>query len=235
MKKQDLIDRFRTASRSSSLATYLADYFEKLDIPADEKYDFWNIDPYLAKLLLEPIEAYYAIHGGESMPSITMLGPVNAIRQTQAQLEVRYLLEEVTGSAEFAASCMTLFTAEQSLMKQEFQRFVNQVHRKGLFDVISACKNPGMSGEFGKTTLRSYVLAGRLMYTFVRSSGDDYEESITFVCSDDDPNAMDAGLQTCYASLDGALAMFRNVITHWPATVEEQTKVYLSDPSIRLG
>ena len=41
-----------------SFAQFLIEYFKRLHIPSDEKYDFWRIDDYLPELLVDAFEQF---------------------------------------------------------------------------------------------------------------------------------------------------------------------------------
>jgi hypothetical protein len=235
MKKVDLVDGLRMAGRKprqADLAEFLADYFDNLVIPADEKYDFWNIDHYLPRMLLDAIEQY-RLTRNTSFPDLTTAGPIDVLEQAMALSRLTDIIADVTHDDHLASEVEKFFTAEQTLLRQGFQRFVDHVHRKGLFDIIATDNARGMSGEFGKTTLRSYVMAGRLMYTFARARGKS-EENVTFICEEEDPLAMSAGIQSCYTSLATALAMFSDVIKGWPTDEQAQRDIYVGNRKVAL-
>jgi len=120
------------------------------------------------------------------------------------------------------------------LLAQAFIKFTDQVFSRGLFEVINACNRRGMSGNFGSTQLRSFVTAGRLMLTFARP-GEPQEQSVSFVCTDDDPLGLGAGAQSVYTDLPTALDMLAEVATHWPADRHAQSAAFTADDNINLG
>lgn len=89
--------------------------------------------------------------------------------------------------------------------------FITRVYRCGLYDRIDACASRGMSGQFGTTMLRSYVIAGRVMLTFSRG---DCQVTLLAALDDDDGTMM--GLHTLRGTADEALAMLDEVIRLWP-------------------
>lgn len=61
------------------------------------------------------------------------------------------------------------FHAESNVIDHAWKRFVRRCYRP-IAPRIKAERHRGNSGVFGRTTLRSYVLAGRIMFTFARSA-----------------------------------------------------------------
>ena len=61
------------------------------------------------------------------------------------------------------------FNAEANVINHAWRRFVRKCYRP-IAPRIKAESHRGNSGLFGRTTLRSYVLAGRIMFTFSRTS-----------------------------------------------------------------
>lgn len=237
-----------THKGQTTLARFLAQYFDQLVIPADQKYDFWTIDHYIPVLLLEAtkelrtsnsqiaqeVRAEYESKLGRAFPDLTVLGPVDIIGQSMTRMSLQNLIEQVTGEEWVGREIQTLFTAEQTLLTQRFYAFVSQVHRTGMYELIYSSSSRGMNGQFASTALRSYVIAGRLMYTFTREK-DTYEENVTFVCQEDDPLAMSAGLHRCSTNLETALSMFEDVIKEWPLNERTQAALFVADKAVVLG
>lgn len=123
------------------------------------------------------------------------------------------------------------FFAKDHVLIQSFRSFQRDVWHQGMRQMIDDCKFKGMSGEFGKTALRSYVMAGRIMFTFARrrkgkttyrgpaGSKDlvfDYiEESITFIGDDSDKEGRRSGIQSVQADFRQALEMIEEVTETW--------------------
>lgn len=76
---------------------------------------------------------------------------------------------------------------------------------------VNKCKHSGMSGVFGKTELRTFVTAGRIMLSFW--SGKD---QITFVGDESDYTR--TGLQSMNCSVDMAKFIVQEVIDNWEAS-----------------
>jgi hypothetical protein len=215
----------------ATFALFLANYIGCLDIPADQKYDFWDIDNYIPSIIVGAIRAFekseesrivefretYEKEVGHPFYDPTR---VYAGSNVHAVLEVEMIKELIHGIMGPQANYLrhdidALLNAERNLVGMRFAQFQNQVYYVGgLSKIIAECRFKGMSGKFGKTTLRSYAIAGRLMLTFARGSGEN-EQSVSFVCEEEDLIGLSGGLQSCYTELPIALAMIEDVITKW--------------------
>jgi hypothetical protein len=80
-----------------------------------------------------------------------------------------------------------------------------------LWKRVSECKHSGMSGIFGRTELRTFVTAGRIMLSFW--SGKD---QITFVGVESDYTR--TGLQSMNCTVDMAKFIVQQVIDNWEAS-----------------
>jgi len=76
---------------------------------------------------------------------------------------------------------------------------------------VNKCKRAGMSGVFGKTELRTFATAGRIMFSFW--SGKD---QITFVGDESDYTR--TGLQSMNCTVDMAKFIVQQVIDNWEAS-----------------
>lgn len=88
-----------------------------------------------------------------------------------------------------------------------------------LWEQVNKCKHSGMSGVFGKTELRTFATAGRIMFSFW--SGTD---QITFVGDESDYTR--TGLQSMNCSVDMAKFIVQEVIDNWEASkLQENDKI----------
>ena len=105
-----------------------------------------------------------------------------------------------------------------------------------------------MSGKFGETELRTFICAGRRMFTFARridKSKDSYfkkdgelycnEDSVSFVGEDHDLRCLSAGIQSIQADFRTCLDMIEDVIKNWPTEIDEQRKVYKANKEVSMG
>ena len=146
---------------------------------------------------------------------------------------VREIFSKVIGAQWIEGELDAVLNAERHILRLAFFRFLNSVFSKGLFDVIDSSSKRGMSGKFGNTTLRSFVVAGRMMLTFSRKYGDD-EHTISYVLPDDDPHGLGAGLQSLYTDLQVAIEMIDDVILNWPSGEKHQKKAFKPDKNVSI-
>jgi hypothetical protein len=247
-----------------AFAKFLIYYLENLHIPSDEKYDFWSIEPYLPKLMVDAFECLrtgagdvqvahyrkmYEEETGHEVPNIIDAGESHILHQCSAvQTTLGFLLKDVLGHSEIEHKIDAHCNAQQYVLQQMFGKFVRQVYRQGMCDIISKSKSGGMGGKFGETELRTFVVIGRVMFTFARRidktkkgiyrKGESIvlnEKSITFVASEDDLLCWSAGIQSVYADFRTAIDLIDDVVTHWSQDLKEQKKIFREKRSISLG
>lgn len=246
-----------------TFANFLVYYLENLNIPSDEKYDFWEIEPYLPKLMVDAFEQLrtrtdektihfrqkYESEMGHEVPNILDLGASNILDQGSAvQTTLGFMLKEVTGQDWVGHQIDTYCNAQKYVLQQTFDKFLRLVYRLGLGEMVDKCDRSGMSGKFGETDLRTFTTAGRIMFTFARridKNKDSYfkkdgelycnEWSVSFVGEDGDPLCLSAGIQSVDADFRTALDMIEDVIKYWPSTQKEQSKIYKADTKVSIG
>ena len=255
MKKAELVralNRYADQSRGrmkgqNTLARFLAHYFYNLEIPADQKKDFWDIDQFIPQLLIGAVEELrssdeetvlqlrtrYEKELGRLLPDLTDIWG-NGIDQTLTVQGLGYLFQDAMRADWIADKIDTVFNAQRHLLQQEFYKFLDRVFRRGLFQMVDESPQTGMSGTFGETTLRTYMIAGRLMLTFA-CPGVLLEQSVSFVCTDDDPLGLGGGVQSVYTDLQTAIAMINDVITGWPSDRTAQSKAFKADDNVSIG
>ena len=252
MKKAELITALTRYARSAqatatgkTFARFLAGYFGRLEIPADARYDHWQIEPHIPQLLLGAVETFRVSDDseiatlrqhcedrmGEPFPNLMRLGSSNSLSQALTTQSITSMMEDVVGAA-LGTEVGVVLGAERLLLQQRFHLFLHHVYHGGLYEVIEACPQVGMSGQFGPTELRSFATAGRLMFTFVRKDdGDD----VSFVCEEGDPLGLGGGLQSVNTDLVTAMAMIDDVVNGWPTTTEMQFAAFVGDEHVMIG
>lgn len=246
-----------------AFAAFLVYYFKNLNIPSDEKYDFWSILPYLPELMVDAFEQLrtskdeqvakfrkqYEEETGHEVPNITDLGASNIFDQGSAiQTTLGFMLKDITGNEWIGQQIDTYCNAQKHVLQQTFDKFLRLVYRRGLGDMIEKCDKRGMSGKFVGIDLRTYVTAGRIMFTFAKridpdkagyyKVGDDLvcnEHSVSFVGEDGDPLCLSAGLQSVHADFRTALDLIEDVVKFWPQDAKEQKKMFKADPKVNMG
>jgi len=210
-----------------TFTAFLAHYLENLSIPEDDEYDFWRIEPFLHDICVDAFEELrtgtcdktlefrkmYEKETEHSVPNVLDIGESNMFqRQSAVQTTIGFLLADVLEDDKYISNQVESYCNAQGIvLQQTFDKFLRQVYRQGMFDMITAVDQRGMSGEFGPTTLRTYTMCGRIMFTFANK-----EEDVTFIAEEGDPNCYNSGLQSLNADFLGALNLIQDVINHWP-------------------
>lgn len=228
---------------------YLIYYLKNLDIPHSEKHHFWRIEPYLPQILSDAFESMRTSESEAAsfsrtlwekelqrpVPNIIDLGTSSMIdQQLTIQTVLCYLISSVTEQDWIEGKIYEYFNAQQYVLSQTFDKFARSVIAKGLFKLIDESQRSGFSGTFGSTQLRSFMTAGRVMFTFARVL-DGEEISVSFVGLDDDPIGLQCGLQSAYANLQQSIAMIEEVTSNWPADIEAQKLVFTSNEAISMA
>lgn len=246
-----------------AFANFLVHYLEKLKITHDEKYDFWDIEPHLPQLMVDAFEELrtgidtatvgfrkeYEVETGHDVPNITDLGASDVLdRASAVQTTLGFMLREITGQDWVESKIDTYCNAQSYVLQQAFDKFLRLVYRRGLCEVAEKCGVRGMSGRFSETDLRTYIMAGRIMFTFARridKSKDSYykkgkdlfcnEWSVSFVGEDGDSLCLSAGIASVGCDFLIALKMIEDVITHWPVNQDKQIKLFKADTKVSMG
>jgi len=229
----------------ATFALFLSKYIAGLKIPHDQEYDFWQIDNHIPSILVGAIRAFekseelwivefrktYEKEIEHPFYDPTQVYAGNNVHAALEVSMIQELIYNITEAGYLRHEIDVLLNAERNLVGLRFAQFQDQVyHVGGLNKVITECEFKGMSGKFGETTLRSYVMAGRLMFTFSRGSGEN-ESTVSFVCEEDDPVGLGGGLQSCYAELPVAISMIEDVITNWA----ECKSAFEADKAVFIG
>lgn len=243
-----------------AFARFLAHYLNKLSIPKDEQYDFWRIEDYLPQLMVEAFEELrtgtdlytlkfrkdYEVETEHDVPNIIDIGESDMLcRELAVQTTLGFMLKEVTGQDWVEHNIDKYCNAQAVVLQQVFHKFLLKVYRRGMGEMIAKGSNGGMSGLFGTTHLRTYVLAGRVMFTFARKLDENKpsmygkdgnlcynEDSVSFVGENDDPLCLSAGIQSIHADFRTCLDMIEDVIKAWPADAQKQRNVWQGDEKI---
>ena len=231
-----------------SFAEFLIEYLMRLDLSYHEQYDFWHIDPYIPQIMLDAFEElrtgtddwvvghrkHYEKDAGHPVPNITDIGASNMFHQCSAiQTTLGFMLKEVMEDNYVELRVDAYCNAQDHVIQQYFDKFLREVYCKGLREIIEKSKVRGMEGRFGKTELRAFPLAGRLMFTFARKKGKG-EIRASFIMEDGDPQGYSGGLNSYNTNFIQCLDLISDVIRYWPATSKEQRTVFKSNPKVTL-
>ena len=247
-----------------AFANFLIHRLENLQIPHDEKYDFWTIEHHLPELMVDAFEQLragtdeittrfrqeYEAETGHEVPNIIDLGASNVLDQGYAvQTTLGFMLKEITGQDWVEHKIDTYCNAQKYVLQQTFDKFLRLVYRQGLGEMADKFDKRGMSGKFGKTELRTFIMAGRVMFTFARREKGKtgvyangklvhttpyQENNVSFVGEDGDPLCLSAGLQSVQTDFRTALDMIEDVIKHWSSDKKEQKKLYRANSNVSI-
>ena len=134
-----------------AFASFLVSYLENLTIPHDEKYDFWRIEPYLPKILVDAFEHLrtatdeqtarfrkdYEVETGHSVPNITDIGQSRELDRCSAvQTTLGFMFKELTGQDWVENKIDSYCNAQQLVLQQTFDKFLRLVFRCGLYNIV---------------------------------------------------------------------------------------------------
>lgn len=229
-------------------AAFFASWLNTLNIPADEEFDFYQLDPYLPQLAGDAWEAMrtgndkfttkvrkqYEEEVEHGMSNLFELGG-NIVDQVLSTKMVGYILSAVIEDEWIQTEVDSYFGAQRRAVEGAFDKFLRDVYRKGLFEIIDQSRSTGMTGQYGSTKLRTWTSAGRIMFTFARPKKQGIEVSVSFLAQDRDALALEAGLQSVEANLSTAMAMIADVIARWPKDAEQQKLVHKASDAAPLA
>lgn len=172
---------YRSTRGELELIHVITQYFEDhTEIPDKELGLNWLCD--LHKHLVEAFEEFRTHPKHQALREIYRsqteheIPDLLDVRGGHARIHVVYDLlkffPDVTdrmGGDWLHADLKTYFEAQDTVIEHAWRRFVRLCYRP-IAHRIKAESHRGNSGLFGRTTLRSYVLAGRIMFTFARSA-----------------------------------------------------------------
>lgn len=108
--------------------------------------------------------------------------------------------------------------AQDRAVEQAWHRFVRGPYRK-LLPRIKDESHRGNKGTFGKTTLMSYAIAGRVMFTFERpdprGGRRDPRDQVSFVADDGDMFGHRSGGNSTTTPFTTCIEMIHDVVDHW--------------------
>lgn len=259
MNKNELIKKIRVYIASglirsrgeNAFLSFFAEFLANLDIPADRKYDHWSIDQYLPEIVVAAHEQFresendlakkwraeYEKDTGHQIPHLTNIGESPIIHHALEVGSIGNSFEQIIGENLGKYICRSIeiyCTAQSMLVQQTFDMFARRVYQQGLFEIVRDCKGRGMNGKFGETWLRSYILTGRIMFTFCRTSDEEFESQVSFVGEETDTLLLSAGIQSIDANVHLCVEMINDVINNWPKNHHDREKVFFGNDNVKL-
>lgn len=252
MKKAELANAIRNhialghvrSKTGLAFLPFFAEYLDSMDIPADKKYDFWQIDEYLPGIIVAAFEtlrmstdqyvvAYKEITLSHEVPNLLDVGIGYGLDQVVAISSIASEIAEITDRPHLRDKIEGYCMAQRTVLQQTFDKFSRRVYQKGLYTLVDKHGGQGMGGKFGRTELRSNAMAGRILFTFARPYGKG-EIDVTFIGEEGDPLLLSAGNQSCHATLRQSLDMMDEVIEKWPLDKKLQQKAFRLNKHIKL-
>lgn len=174
---------YNTSRGEVLLVNAIADYFEERTEITDKDLGInWFVD--LKKHLVEAFEEFRThpkhqvlretyrsqLATGDEIPDLLDIrGKFAHGHVTSDLIKLMPLIAGRCGGAWLERDLDGYFHAEANVIDHAWKRFVRQCYRP-IAPRIKAERHRGNSGLFGRTTLRSYALAGRIMFTFSRTA-----------------------------------------------------------------
>lgn len=251
MKRIDVIEKLEAFSVSSErrkrgekvLAQGFANYLRSIRIQQEAKFNHWLIEPTLAQLVVYAIGAMdasdapwaiefrqeYLLETNMMFQSPLRIGTGHAMVQATLISMIVDVFEKSLQSEELARAIGGTLNAEYDLIINRMYQFMQKIYIAGkLGERIKACQKQGMSGSFGDTQLYSWVSAGRVSLTFIRSFAGN-QAKVNFSLSEDNPLGLGIYIGACDATLESVLAMINEVMSEWPS----QNDSFRADQSVR--
>jgi hypothetical protein len=256
MKKDEFIKKLRRYLMTSGFSwkgqqafvEFLVDYLTRLDLTHFERYDFSHLNNHIPQIV---VDAFYELRTGNAdwilvhrqnyeqdvehpVPNIMDVGASNPLHQCSAvQTTLGYVLRDALSDDHISHQIDAYCNAQIHVIQQYFDRFLREVYRKGLFQIIENSKVKGMCGKFGNTELWSFSMAGRLTFTFARKEADE-EIWASFIVEDGDPTGYTGGQGSCNTNFVQTLELLSDVISNWPTLSDEQLKSYKDNNKVTL-
>jgi hypothetical protein len=158
----------------------------------------------------ELLRKAYLRETGEEIPDLVDVH-VGGLYRLLTTRQVAYLCAVLSGQAQLRSKLEAIFDAQQTCINQAWNRFVRVGYRE-LMPRIEGERHRGNKGEFGATTLMTYVMAGRCMFTFSRGNG---SATITYVADASDMRGLRSGPNVTKTPYAECVAMIDEVANNW--------------------
>ncbi len=255
MHKQELVDRLAKFAEAKhrvcpavtyqvTFARFLIHYFTELEIPHDKMYDFYRIEQDLVEILIDAFEKLRTSNEpqiaqyrracekatGRKLVELMNIGASDGLERVVHIDEISELIEKVTGSKNISRHFKKYCDAQRTVVQQTFDRFLRQVARQGMREMVEKSTSAVMAGQFGDTRLEIVTGLGAIQFVFARENA-----MVGFTGDSDDPLCLGVNFQFAYTDMHTALDMVEDVIKRWPATTPERKKVFKDDKQRVFG
>jgi hypothetical protein len=213
---------YRPHRGEQMLALGIAKYLDDPKIPGDTIGINWyrDLHAHLVDAFVEfrtddkwrPLRDAYKIKTeGEEIPDLVDVH-VGGLHRLLVVDQVARLATVLSGEKWLQPKLEGYFHAQQHCIDQAWERFVRVGYRQ-IMPRIKKESHRGNKGEFGSTTLMTYAMAGRVMFTFQR--GDDGGPAMTYVADDSDMHGERSGPNAPTTPYAECVAMIDEVSDHW--------------------
>ena len=166
----------------------------------------------------KPLRDQYEIEAEHEVPSLVNWHEGGLARPLVAMQVVRLMPllaypNEARQRAWLQTHLESYVYAQDRAVEQAWQCFVRGPYRK-LMPRIKEESHRGNKGHFGKTTLMTYAIAGRVMFTFTRDKGAT-RATISFVADDSDMHGHRSGANSTTTPFMDCISMIREVVDNW--------------------
>jgi hypothetical protein len=247
MLKDELIARIRTrlageerTRGEKAFLGFFVEYLRRLDIKRYEQGGFRTILDYLPQMVGDAFEDFrtseaewvlsyrieYESATERPVPNLQQIGASELLVRSCAIVSLSFLFRDIVGEERMREQLDSYLNAESRVLQLYIDKFLRLVYRKGLFNLIKD-ESGGFAGKFGEVSLRCYICAGRVMFTFARSNSQGADDiQVSFLAEDGDQLAYTAGVQSVCASLSECMAMIDEVIAYWPIDKAGQARQF---------
>src|ERR1700751_95988 len=181
---------YRAHRGEQALALGIAKYLDEPDVPGDTIGINW----------------YHDLH------SHLVDVHVGGLHRLLVVNQLAYLATVLSGEEWLQSKLEAYFNAQQACIDQAWEGFVRVGYRQ-LMPRIKKEGHRGNKGTFGATTLMTYAIAGRVMFTFQRD-----KSSVTYVADDSDMHGERSGPNGTATPYVECVSMINEVSDNWDMT-----------------
>jgi len=156
-------------------------------------------------------KAYKIKTNGDEIPDLVEVH-VGGLHRLLLAHRLAHLCTVLSGELGIQPKLEAYFQAQQHCIDQAWKRFVRVGYRE-LMPRIKEENHRSHKGVFGSTTLLTYCIAGRCMFTFLR--GEDGGPTMTYVADDSDMSGVRSGPNTTATPYAECVAMINEVSDNW--------------------
>lgn len=213
---------YRPYRGEQTLAQGIAKYLDDPKIPGDTIGINWYHD--LSKHLVDAFvefrthekwnalrEAYKIKTEGNEIPDLVDLH-IGGLHRALMVNQLARLCTVLSGELWLQHDLQSHFGAQQECIDQAWRRFLRVGYRE-LMPRIKQERHRGNKGEFCSTSLMTYCMAGRCMFTFLR--GKDGGPTMTYVADDSDMWGVRSGSNATSTPFMECISMINEVTDNW--------------------